>query len=427
MRILALLLGASIAYAADAPSYSKTIAPLFAENCSSCHSASAHMGGLNVDSFDALIKGGNHGKVIVPGKAEESRLFLMITGKVTPAMPMEGGPLQPEDIAAVKAWINAGAVNDAAGHTNSAAEIPRIEPRGPIRPQIFDLAWSPDGSTIAVAGYKEVRLVDPVTKREIAKLGGSAGAVRSLVFSRDGKLLAVAGGLPAQRGEVQIWDVGSRKLLQTISGHADCIYAVTFSADGKNVATASYDKLIKLWDISTASEIRTFKDHIDAVYALIITPDGEHLISGAADRTVKLWDVATGERLYTLSESQDGINAIALDPTGPRLAAGGLDKTIRIWTLGEKGGTLDHSYIAHEDAILRLAWSPDGKTLVSSSADGTIKVLNAVDLSEINAISDQPDWVYGLKFSPDGTMFAAGRFDGTLVFYDSPRAQRAAR
>jgi WD40 repeat protein len=386
------------------------------------------MGGLTVDSFDTLLKGGGHGKAIVPGKAEESRLFQMITAKIAPAMPMDGSHLKPEDIAAVKAWIDAGAANDRVGPATAAsAEIPKIEPKAPIRPQIFDLAWSPDGSMIAVAGYKEVRLIDPVTKREIAKLGGAAGAVRSLVFSRDGKLLAVAGGLPAQRGEVLIWDVGARKLVQTINGHADCIYAVAFSADGKNVATASYDKLIKLWDIATATEIRTFKDHIDAVYALIITPDGKHLISGAADRTVKLWDVATGERLYTLSESQDGINAIALDPTGPRLAAGGLDKTIRIWTLGEKGGTLDHSYIAHEDAILRLAWSPDGKTLVSSSADGTIKVLNAADLSEINAISDQPDWVYGLKFSPDGTRFAAGRFDGSLVFYDSPRAQRAAR
>ena len=81
----------------------------------------------------------------------------------------------------------------------------------------------------------------------------------------------------------------------------------------------------------------------------------QRLISGAADRTVKVWDVATGERLYTLSEPQDGLNTIALDPTGKFVAAGGLDKTIRIWTLGDKGGTLVNSLIAHEDAILKLA------------------------------------------------------------------------
>ena len=53
---------------------------------------------------------------------------------------------------------------------------------------------------------------------------------------------------------------------------------------------------------------------------------------------------------------------------------------MRIWTLGEKGGTLAHSLIAHEDAILQLAWSPDGKFLASSSADKTIKIFSADEL-----------------------------------------------
>lgn len=411
------LLASSCAFAADAPSFSKTIAPLLHERCAGCHAAGVHMGGLTVDSFDALMKGGKDGKVVEEGKSDQSRLFLMITGKISPAMPMDGTTLKAEDVANVKAWIDGGAKGPEAGETVAAAvvEIPKIEPRNPLKPQIYDLAWRPDGHLIALAGYKEVRLVDPVSRQVKAKLDGEAGAVRAIAFSRDGKLLAAAGGLPAQRGEVKIWDVDSQKLAQTISGHADCIYGVAFSPDGKSVATASYDKLIKLWDVATGAEIRTFKDHIEAIYAIVFTPDGKHLISGAADRTVKLWDVATGERLYTLSEPQDGINALALDPTGPRLAAGGLDKTIRVWTLGEKGGTLDNSLIAHEDAILRLAWSPDGKFILSSSADGTIKLLKASDLSEINTLSNQSDWVYGLKFSPDGSEFAAGRFDGSLT------------
>ena len=84
------------------------------------------------------------------------------------------------------------------------------------------------------------------------------------------------------------------------------------------------------------------------------------MISGAADRTVKIWDPATGERLYTLSEATDGINTVALSPSGKMVAAAGLDKSIRIWSLEEKSGRLLQSQIAHEDAILKLAWSPDG-------------------------------------------------------------------
>jgi WD40 repeat protein len=76
-----------------------------------------------------------------------------------------------------------------------------------------------------------------------------------------------------------------------------------------------------------------------------------------------------------------------------------------------------NSLIAHEDAILKLAYSPDGKTLISTGADKTIKILKADDLTEIRALPRQPDWVMSLEFAPDGKSFAAGRFDGSLEFY----------
>ncbi len=134
---------------------------------------------------------------------------------------------------------------------------------------------------------------------------------------------------------------------------------------------------------------------------------------------MKVWDVATGARLYTLSEPTDGINTIAISPDGARVAAGGLDKSIRVWRLGEKSGTLENSLIAHEDAILKLAWSPDGKHLISTSADRTVKVFRAADLIEVRTIPNQPDWVFGLDFAPNGKSFAVGRFDGSLEIYEN--------
>jgi len=396
-----------------APSY-KDVNAIFAARCLGCHAAAVKMGSLNLQTWDGFQEGGTHGKIVVPGKSAESRLYLLITGKAMPAMPMDGSKLSLEQIETIRAWIDAGAVGGDTMEKSIEASLPKIEPRTPVKPQIFDLAYSPDGKLLALAGYQEVRLVDPANKQELASLKGHAGNVRSIAFSRDGKLLAAAGGLPARSGEVLIWDVVERKLLHSIHGHADCIYGVAFSPDGKSVATASYDKLVKLFDISSEKEIRTYKDHIDAVYAVAFTPDGQRLVSGAADRTIKIWNVATGERLYTLSEPQDGINTIAIDPTGKFVAAGGLDKSIRIWSLGEKEGKLLHSQIAHEDAILRLAWSSDGSELISSSADRTVKIFSAQDLSELQSLPE-PDWVYGLQFTPNGKTFAIGRFDGSLT------------
>ena len=285
--------------------------------------------------------------------------------------------------------------------------------------QLYSLTWSP--AAIAIGAYRETRLLDPQTHAPTATLPNAADAVRALAISPNGQLLAAAGGLPARKGEVQIWRTSDRTLLRTIAGHSDCIYAVAFSPDSATLATASYDKLIKLWDAQTGKEIRTLKDHIDAVYALAFTPDGRRLVTGAADRSVKIWDTATGERRYTLSEATDGINTVAISPDGRRVAAAGADKSIRIWTLHEKDATLDRSLIAHEDAILKLAWSPDGQYLASASADRTIKLFRAADLTELHTYSAS-DWPNGLAFSPDSHTLATALFNGNLEFHEVPNA-----
>ncbi len=407
----------------DAPSFAKDVAPIFAANCAGCHASNVTMGTLDLDTFAGLQKGGHSGPVIVPGKSDESLLYLRITGAVTPAMPLSGKKLADGEIEIIRKWIDAGAKPPAAGEVvaSRAPAIPDIKPRVPPKPLISALAYRPDGKLIALGTFKEVRLVEPESGKVIATLPGEAEDVRAVAFSPDGKLLAAAGGLPARSGEVKIWDVEKRAPLHTITGHADCIYAVEFAPDGKRIATASYDKLIKLWDVESGKEIRTLKDHIDAVNALAFTPDGKRLVSASADRGVKIWDVASGERLYTMSEPTDGLNTMAIDPQGNRVAAGGLDRTIRVWSLGEKSGTLVNSLIAHEDAILQLAWSPDGQYLISSSADKEVKEFKADDLTVVKTWR-QPDWALSVGFAPDGKTFAVGRFDGSFEVYQVAQA-----
>jgi WD40 repeat protein len=382
------------------------------------------MGGLDLANWSGLQKGGNKGEILVPGKSSESRLYLMITGEVQPAMPMGGQRLAAGDLETIKRWIDAGAKGPAPGEapaTVQQAAVPDIKPRVAPKPQIFSLAYSPDGKWIAAGGFKEIRLIDAASRQVSATLTGHAEAVRSIAFSKDGGLIAGSGGYPGTKGEVKVWDARQRTIVASINGHSDCIYAIAFSPDGKLLATASYDKLVKLWDPRTGAEARTLKDHTDAVYALAFTADGARVISGAADRTVKVWDIATGNRLYTLGEPTDGVNTIAIDPTGRMVAAAGLDKTIRIWRLEEKAAQLLLSQIAHEDAILRLAWSPDGQMLASSSADKSVKVFRASDLRELKSLAPQADWVYGLEFAPDGKTIAAGRYDGSMSIYETER------
>ncbi|HEV2494218.1 MAG TPA: c-type cytochrome domain-containing protein [Terriglobia bacterium] len=412
--------GKPAADAAQVPTFGANIAPILQKNCLACHSSAAKSGGLIMESFDLLMKGGAHGPPIVAGRSDESRMIQMLEGKIQPRMPFGGDPLPAADIAVIKAWIDAGAKGPAPGEAGALAgpAIPVIKPQVPVVSQVLSVRFSPDGKILAVGGYQEVRLFDPATNTVLATLTGAADFVRSIAFSPDGKMLAAAGG-PCQRsGEIRIWDVQSHQLLKTMQGHKDCIYSVAWSPDGKLLASGSYDKMVKLWDIAAGKEVRNLQDHIDAVFAVAFSPDGKRLASGSQDRTVKIWDVASGRRLYTLSDATDGLTSMVYSPSGKQIAAAGYDKTIYIWSLGDDDGRLVQSLIADEDSILALVWSPDGKTIITSSSDGSIRFRDAATLNPLGVIDHQPDWVEALGLSSDGKRLAAGRYNGTLSLYD---------
>jgi roadblock/LC7 domain-containing protein len=409
-------------YAASTPAFNSNVAPILQKNCLACHSSTAKMGGLVMDKFDLLMKGGAHGPVIIPGKSGESRLVMMLEGKIQPRMPFGSDPLPAADIATIKAWIDAGGLGPSAGEASAILAplaIPDIKPEVPVVSPIASLQFSPDGKLLAVGAYREVRLIDPATNKLLATLAGHADYVRSIAFSPDGKMLAAGGGLPQRGGEIKIWDTRSHQLVKTMQGDKDCIYSVAWSPDGKLIASGSYDKMVKLWDVASGKELRNLQDHIDAVFAVAFSPDGKRLASASQDRTVKIWDVASGRRLYTLGDALDGLTSIEYSPSGDRIAAAGYDKTIYVWRLGDTDSSLIQSLIADEGSILALVWTPDGKMIVTSSSDGSVRFRDAATLNPLRVIDHQPDWVQALSISPDGTQLAAGRYDGSLTMYDT--------
>jgi WD40 repeat protein len=402
------------------PDYTKDVAPILKKNCVICHSRAAHKSGFVTDSYDALMKGGSHGSTVVPHDASQSRLIAMLEGGLKPRMPLDDDPLPASDIAILKDWINAGAVGPASEETAVPVDLPAtpdIRPESLVSSPVASLKFSPDSKVLAVGGYRDVRIVEPSSGKSITTFAGSMDYVRSIAFSPDGKELAAAGGAPQLFGEIRIWDVQSHQLLKTMRGHKDCIYSIAWSPDGKLIASASYDRMVKLWEPDTGKELRNLQDHIDAVFAVAFSPDGKHLASASQDRTVKIWDVASGKRLYTLSDASDGLTSIAYSPSGTEIAAAGYDKTIYLWQLTVDDGRLSQSLIADQDSVLALNWSPDGKTIVTASTDGSIRFRNT-KLDLLALIDQQPDWVEALTISPDGKWLAAGRYNGSLSIYD---------
>jgi mono/diheme cytochrome c family protein len=98
---------------ADPVSFSKDVQPILHENCWGCHGPTQQLSKLSLYTRDAAMKGGEHGAVIIPGKAEKSRLYRLVAGLDMPQMPFGGGTLTDKQIATLKAWINQGAPWDA--------------------------------------------------------------------------------------------------------------------------------------------------------------------------------------------------------------------------------------------------------------------------------------------------------------------------
>ncbi len=429
------VLSATRLFAAPAPvDFAAKIAPLFQEHCIDCHKADDPDGDLVLETFAGLMKGGETGKAITPGNANDSLLVKFLEGRSGKEgknrfmPPGKKQHLKDEEIALIKQWIDAGAVPPSAQPkpADVLANLPKIAPKMDRKKAIQSLAFSSKAKLIAAGSFGSVQLLDAATHQPVRTLAGIAGKVNALVFSPDGATLFAAAGDAGLNGIAYQWRVNDGGLVRKFEGHTDALYALALSPDGQQLATGSYDQKIKLWSVADGAELRMLKGHTGAVFGLSFRPDGKVLASASADRTVKLWDVATGKRLDTFSQPLKEQTAVAFSPDGKTVAAGGVDNRLRAWTVSEQAleGTnpLLHTRFAHDGAILNLAFSADGKTLVSSAADKTVKVSNATDLSEIRALETQPDWSLALAFL-DGAKLAVGRVDGSLAFYDAATGQ----
>ncbi len=180
-----------LAARADDPpiSYFHDVRPLLASQCVACHKPDKTKGELDMTTYASLLKGGKHGSSVVPGDPDKSKLIEMISGD-EPDMPKDADPLKAEQVSLVTRWVKEGAKDDTPAPGTTHVDPPVYA----APPVITSLAFSPDGTLLAVSGYHEILLHKSDGSGLIARLTGEAPRIESIVFSHDGRMLGACGG-----------------------------------------------------------------------------------------------------------------------------------------------------------------------------------------------------------------------------------------
>ena len=431
LRPLLLLTVAASALADEPPvSYYRDVVPVFKRNCNACHRPGKAKGQLELTSFAMLMKGGKHSNTVKPGDAAGSRLFQNISGD-EPEMPNEGDPLNHDEIAVIRRWIEQGAKDD----TPADAGIHKLSspPAYHALPSVAALAWSPDGSTIAVAGYHEVLLHSADGERITGRLVGFSPSIAALAFSPDGKLLATAGGATSEYGEIQLWDVAAQKLVRSIRTSNDTVFGVSFSPDGARVAVGCADKLVRVFAVADGGEVMKCDNHIDWVFATAFSNDGARLVTGSRDRAVKLIDVASGHLIDDVNKARDCVQCLARHPREDLLVFGDDKGGIRIHKMEPRGGRLAEGD-DKENSFLRecermpgpvhgLAWSPDGRLIGAACATGEVRLFTAADGKRTATLKGHEGAAFALAFSSDSTRVATGGYDGKIRLFSVAKGE----
>jgi hypothetical protein len=436
--VIALLLAASGAAraAAPPPNFEGNVLPIFRDHCCGCHNPDKKTGGLDLSSFGPAMAGGGSGGVIDAGDADGSYLYQLVTHASEPRMPPESSKLPAESLAVIEAWIAGGAIERAGGQPvarkksslafdAAAARAPDGPPvlpprlslevitRGRRPTAVTALAASPHGQVLALGSREQVLLYHTGSLDLIGVLPFPEGVVRVTRFSRNAKLLLVAGGQAAKRGCVVVWDVASGKRVAEVGEEFDEVLAADISADQRFVALGGPSKVVRLIETADGRVAHEIRKHTDWITALEFSPDGKRLVTGDRAGNLFLWETRGGREVATLKGHSGAITAVAWRPDGNMIASVSEDGSARLWN-STTGESLK-SWPAHRGGASWIAWLRDGG-LVTTGRDARAKLWKA-DGGIERELSPLADIGTRVAVTSDAARIIAGDWAGGLTAF----------
>lgn len=326
--------------------------------------------------------------------------------------------------------------------------LPPLSP-APLSPSPLSLGASPvtalafaaDGQSLCCGSNEGLVVVSWPERQEVRRLATELSRILDLRFSPRGDYLLVAGGIPGEAGQVEVWSWPRGELVQRHQGHDDVLQQAAWSPSGQRYAVASFtgecsvhafvvgreldqererelDRAVSRVEVM---ELQRFSGHAQGVLAIEFW-DEQSCLSGGLDQTVRWWGVADAAVKRSLTNHVGAVVGLlperGQEPSrSRRLWSVGVDQTVRLWQ-PELGRLVRFARLSQPPTV--ACWDAASGQILVGGRDGSVWRVSAESL-EVASLGrwGEQQWVTALAVHPDGrSVVVAGGFGLQVV--DSP-------
>jgi WD40 repeat protein/uncharacterized caspase-like protein len=317
-------------------------------------------------------------------------------------------------------------VEDPRTNTLRVWEVASATQLSPLRgatSRVLDLDVAPNGKLVASVnetGALDIWGLGSGTRVLERRLGGIFK--NALAFSPDGTKIALSNG-----NVLELIDSSSGQIIKKMAGHAGRISSIAFRPDGKMIATGADDKTIRLWDPESGVERKQLLGHSSWIGDLVYSPDNKWLVSTTLNET-KIWDAATFIERRTMESVAQERREIVFSPNSQYLAAVSSYSVRLIEVPSGAVRTIEQPLTAEQHLLVSIAFDPNGDVLVVGTKDGAILLVSVSDGRVLGSLSAHQGAVTALSFlsggagSKDKFLFSSGD-DGTIMLWNFAKRQ----
>ncbi|XZE52262.1 protein kinase domain-containing protein [Planctomycetaceae bacterium SH139] len=295
--------------------------------------------------------------------------------------------------------------------------------RGPLT----DVDFFPGSNQFVTAGRDDRLLLWSTQQTTPLKAFDTPGRALDVATAPDGKTFAAAVSGAGGDHSVFVWHTDSAEPVLKLEGPNDEAIRVAISPDGKYLAAGgastrnqtSGNVEIIIWELETGTEVQRIAEHRGIVQALAFSNDSRSVLAADTAGVTARWaiDAEAKEPLWKMGVNTTGI---AFHPHRDVFASTHVDGRIRIWNATTQQRLADLE--GPLTALVKLAYSPDGRRLVSCGDDAAITVWDPETHLKLLEMKGHSNTVFGVAFSPDGRYIASAGYDGTVNIWDSGRS-----